>query len=88
MTEYKPGKKKKRKHISIPDLSKNDKTRHYEGPSSQSYGFEIEGNTVGSDHASGGGRKKSKERTNKDALNDYRTRYGLNNDPILDYDLD
>ena len=81
----KPRKKKRKKIVRV---DKDDKTKHYETPSEISYGFEIEGNTVGSDHASGGGRKKSKERTDKDALSDYRTRYGLNEDSILDFDLD
>lgn len=78
--------RKKRKNMA--DVGKDDKTRHYETPQAQSYGFEIEGNAVGSDHASGGGRKKSRERTVKDVLSDYRSRYGLNKDTVLDYDLD
>lgn len=87
--EYVPDNKpRKKKGKNIVHVAKDDKTKHYETPSGISYGFEIEGNTVGSDHASGGGRKKSKERTDKDALSDYRTRYGLNEGSILDFDLD
>lgn len=87
--EYVPDiKPRKKKRKNIVHVGKDDKTKHYETPSEISYGFEIEGNTVGSDHISGGGRKKSKERTDKDALSDYRNRYGLNKDNILDFDLD
>ena len=81
-----PKKKKRKKIVNV--ISKNDKTKHYKTPSEQSYSLEIEGKSVGSDHVSGGGRKKSRERTDKDALSDYRTRYGLNKDSILDFDLD
>lgn len=83
--DVKPRKKKRKNKVHI---GKDDKTKHYETPSEVSYGFEIEGNTVGSDHVSGGGRKKSKERTDKDALSDYRSRYGLNESTVLDFDLD
>ena len=79
--------KKRGKH-GARSHNNNDKTRHYESPTEQSYSLEIDGGSIDSMREVGHGRKKSREYTNDIAMENNRSRYGLNDEPILDYDLD
>ena len=52
---------RKRKRISLHVIDEDDRARHYVAPYRGSYGYEINGGSIGSDHVFGGGRKKSRE---------------------------
>jgi len=87
--------KKKNDNPFIPFREKrNEKTArgengHYKGAEERSYAHELSSGFVDSMREVGHGRKRKKEYTEKMAIDNSRSRYGLKDEkPILEYDLD